>query len=330
MSFVKLALIAALATLAAVGVYHHQHAKSTSTLSAVHNDALFAEFQAWKVLNNKPYGGAEEAKRFNIYKTNKAIIEEHNATATTYTVGINKFADLTNEEFSAIYLGFRGEAKTTTDSAVNVTGNPATVDWRGQTIGAVKNQAQCGSCWAFSTVAALEGLAAKNGQTLRLSEQQLVDCSKENSGCNGGLMDYAFDYVSQNGIATEAAFPYKGVDGKCKYTSSDEAFRNKGYTDVAVNNWQALETAVAQQVVSVAIEADRTPFQYYTGGVIEGSACGTELDHGVAVVGYTEDAWIVRNSWGASWGEQGHVRIAKKGTGAGVCGINSAASYPTA
>jgi len=331
MSIVKLALVATLATLAVVALYHHTQTKA----QVASEDSLFAEFQAWKAQYNKPYGGAEETRRFNIFKSNKAVIESHNTVNRTYTVGVNQFTDLTSEEFSAIYLGFKVEDANNSNATVAFASdaNPTTVDWRGKTVNDVQNQQQCGSCWAFSAIAALEGLQAKtNGKLMKFSEQQLVDCSTTNNGCNGGLMTNAFTHAAVYGLETEDNYKYMGVDGKCKYEALKVVFKNENYKNVAAYDWKALETAVAQQVVSVAIQADATPFQYYTGGVINDVACGTSLDHGVAVVGYTEDAWIVRNSWGPTWGEDGYVRIAKgdQSYGAGICGINKMASYPTA
>jgi len=202
----------------------------------------------------------------------------------------------------------------------------------------VKNQGQCGSCWSFSTTGSTEGVNAINGKGLiSLSEQQLVDCSGAygNQGCNGGLMDNAFQYIIANGgICTEAAYPYTAQDGTCKNTCK-KTVMIAGFKDVTHNSDVALATAVAQQPVSVAIEADQSSFQFYSGGVLT-AACGTALDHGVLAVGYGTDTgveyWKVKNSWGASWGEAGYIRLARGDQyngGAGQCGIYSDPSYPT-
>ena len=199
----------------------------------------------------------------------------------------------------------------------------------------VKNQGQCGSCWAFSATGSLEGLNyIKNKELLSFSEQQLVDCSHSygNNGCNGGLMDMAFWYVTDNGISLESKYPYRGVGGQCHYTAEDKAFTNKDCTDVTVNKELPLLAAINQQPVSVAIQANHMSFQLYKSGVYSGN-CGTKLDHGVLAVGYGDldgkKFFKVKNSWGASWGQKGFILIARKGDGKGQCGIQEAASFPT-
>ena len=202
----------------------------------------------------------------------------------------------------------------------------------------IKNQEQCGSCWAFSTTGSVEGVSfISTGKLPSVSEQQLVDCSgaEGNQGCNGGLMDYGFEYIIKNkGITSEAAYPYTAKDGTCASKNKAVAATISGYKDVPVNSETALETAIVTQPVSVAVEADQSVFQMYTGGVMD-SACGTNLDHGVLAVGYGTEGgkeyFKVKNSWGADWGAKGYILLGRgaKFNPSGQCGIQMAASYPT-
>jgi len=209
------------------------------------------------------------------------------------------------------------------------------VDWRSKgAVTPVKNQQQCGSCWAFSSTGAIEGAwFVKSGKLVSVSEQQLVDCSRSfgNMGCGGGWMDNAFKYVISNkGLCTEEDYPYTAKDTTCHTCTS--AVTVSSYVDVPANNLDALAAAVSAQPVAVAISVNAA-FQSYKSGVFD-ATCGTVLNHGVLAVGYgTEgkDFWIVKNSWGQSWGENGYIRMVKSaGTGSGQCGIAMVASYPVA
>ncbi|PIA27153.1 hypothetical protein AQUCO_08300089v1 [Aquilegia coerulea] len=312
------------------------------------DEEVMGIYESWLVNNGKNYNAlGEKEKRFEIFKDNLRFIDEHNREGHTYEVGLNKFADLTNEEYKKIYLGtkvdpFRRVSKPkSTRYAVRVGDDlPKSIDWRekGAVVSEVKNQGSCGSCWAFSTIAAVEGInKIVTGDLISLSEQELVDCDTSyDSGCNGGLMDYAFEFIMKNGgIDTEDDYPYKGVDGQCDQSRKNaRVVAIDGYEDVPANDEKALQKAVAHQPVSVAIEAGGRAFQLYKSGVFTGR-CGTELDHGVVAVGYGTDNgvdyWIVRNSWGDSWGEKGYIRLERNvaTTKTGKCGIAMQASYPT-
>jgi C1A family cysteine protease len=344
-------IVAAIAVLGAiagvVAAYQYQGAATTLyTQADINTQALSDLFEQWKLAHGKTYTGEEHAHRFATFQDNYLFIVNWNADPTqTSTVGLNEYADLNTAEFSALKgcLGMkRSNATKKTVEVADVSAIPASWNWNSQgAVTPIKNQGDCGSCWAFSSTGSLEGLnflqGPQKGTLLSFSEQQLVDCSTSygNQGCNGGLMDYAFEYTAAKGIEQEATYPYTAVQGTCKYNAAQTTKVNTGHTDVAQDNSVALLTAAANQPISVAIEADQPVFQLYTGGVITSASCGTSLDHGVLVVGWGTSGstpyWIVKNSWGATWGQAGFVWIEKSSStsNAGICGIASMPSYPT-
>jgi cathepsin L len=301
-------------------------------------------FEIWKEKHNKNYDAVEHNYRFQIWLKNFEFVRAQNAKydagVETYYLEMNLFADLTNEEFVAKYHGFVGSPQVTskcTGKQAPTENLPASVNWEDKgAVTPVKNQGQCGSCWAFSTTGSLEGAHFIATQKLdSYSEQQLVDCSGsyKNQGCNGGLMDQAFWYVKDNGITLESTYPYRGVGGACKYQTTDKAWTISDCTDVTPLKEQALMAAIAQQPVSVAIQANHLSFQLYKGGVYSGD-CGTRLDHGVLAVGYGDENgkkyYRVKNSWGAGWGVKGYILIERNGDGKGKCGIQEVSSFPIA
>ncbi|CAD8100346.1 unnamed protein product [Paramecium sonneborni] len=300
---------------------------------------LEGQFKTWKQQFGKTYNGYEEVHRFSIFAQNLAIVMEHNSKfelgQETFTLGMNQFADLTEEEFSAIYLTLKGKVKERKNvKKYSGLSYPDTVDWKqGLT---VKNQGNCGSCWAFSAAAAIEaGFTHKKKEKVNISEQEFVDCTTEklgyeSAGCNGGWMNDAFDYTVNYGVATEEEYPYKAVDQACK-TGLKKKYYIDSFVDVESSNFDALHEAIANTSVSVAIKASGIWFQLYSSGIFSRTCTAKvvdDLDHGVLAVGYAKDSYTIKNSWGASWGENGYMRLALIAAKEGQCGIQIVPSYP--
>uniref|UniRef100_A0A9I9CZ95 Vignain n=1 Tax=Cucumis melo TaxID=3656 RepID=A0A9I9CZ95_CUCME len=308
-------------------------------------ESLWQLYERWGNHHTISRNLKEKHKRFSVFKENVNHVFTVNQMNKPYKLKLNKFADMSNYEFVNFYArsnishfrklhgrrrgagGFMYEQDTDL---------PSSVDWRERgAVNAIKEQGTCGSCWAFSSVAAVEAInKIKTNQLLSLSEQELLDCNYRNKGCNGGFMEIAFDFIKRNGgIATENSYPYHGSRGLCRSSRiSSPIVKIDGYESVPENE-DALMQAVANQPVSVAIDAAGRDFQFYWQAIFDGY-CGTELNHGVVAIGYgtTEDGtdyWIVRNSWGVGWGEDGYVRM-KRGVEQpeGLCGIAMEASYP--
>ncbi|KAG4066537.1 hypothetical protein HA402_007173 [Bradysia odoriphaga] len=315
-------------------------------------DVLKEEWHSFKLEHSKKYDDpVEERFRQKIFLESKRKIAQHNQLyemgKVTYKLGLNKYADLLHQEFVSTMNGFnrstsnlyksniKSEAVTFIEPDVDV---PKSVDWRKKgAVTPIKDQGHCGSCWSFSATGSLEGQHfRKSGKLVSLSEQNLVDCSGKygNDGCNGGLMDQAFQYIKANGgIDTEKSYPYEAVDDTCRYDASNAGATDKGFVDIPQGDEEKLKKALATVgPVSVAIDASRSSFQLYSEGIYYDPECSSEeLDHGVLAVGYGtdesgQDYWIVKNSWGTSWGKDGYILMARNKDN--HCGIATSSSYP--
>ena len=288
-----------------------------------------------KYLTNfgKSYSNLSEfTMRAELFFTANQMIDEHNQTNASFTLGHNQFSDMTTAERDA-HLGYK--APTTEKVYANVTATPnGEADWRGSCVTPVKNQASCGSCWSFSSTGALEGAhCVKSGELLSFSEQQLVDCDPIDQGCNGGYQEYAFQYLQENAIIEESEYPYKGVGGSCQQDSkADTGIYVDEITHIDAGSPDAMKAVLDQQPIAVAIQADKLVFQLYNGGIFDSEKCGTQLDHAVLLVGYGsengQEYFILKNSWDTTWGEEGFMRIAVS-DGDGICGVQMDPLYAT-
>eukprot|EP00040_Diaphanoeca_grandis_P013980 m.70690 g.70690 ORF g.70690 m.70690 type:complete len:438 (-) comp24260_c0_seq4:207-1520(-) len=291
---------------------------------------------------NKMYTPLEKKIRRIIYERNFNLIKKHNLDPASFPLrfGINTFSDLTPIEFHLLIsrrMPPRPKVRSMGTSTRLVETNVTAIDWRTKgAVTGVKAQGTCGACWAFATTGAVEGAYKIATGTLRsVSEQQILDCNRNSvdKGCDGGTMVEAYTYIKNNkGIDSESDYKYTGDAAEpCSATKQKRAVAQiSGFANVVADNEQQLAAAVALQPVSVAIEADQATFQHYRSGVISDN-CGTQLNHAVLVVGFTPDYWILKNSWGTDWGEQGYFRIARDSPvngNKGVCGIAMTPSYP--
>jgi C1A family cysteine protease len=280
-------------------------------------------FTAWKAQYNKQYSTAEEESlRFENFKLSIDRVQSRNAKSGSTTFGLTKFADMTPEEFKSTLLGYirpaeKSDVGVLTPQDIDV---PQTLDWRNQNmVTPVKNQEQCGSCWAFSVTENIESMYCMKNQIdcttfPPLSPQEIVDCDTVDQGCDGGDPPTAYQFVIQEGGMEDASdYPYTAQDGTCNFQAN--------LVKVTISSWQYAtqnsdETTMQNNLASwgpLSICVHAEPWQDYTGGVLMASDCSNQLDHCVQLVGYdmtqSTPFWIVRNSWGTDWGENGYIRL---------------------
>jgi len=327
---------------------------------ALSTDLNLTEQQEWNEFlhfqnkYDKYYDSLDQFEaRFEIFRDNLQTIISHNLqNKYNFTLEVNHFTDLTPEEFKKYYTNGlldsnRYGCKTFSSADVNSNTDdlPVSIDWRKKgVVTSVKDQGQCGSCWAFSSTGAAEGAwAISTGDLIDLSEQELVDCATGlnygSHGCSGGQMDGGFKFIIENGLCSATQYPYVSgrtkTEGSCQTKNCDSVIETtKGScNDVTPNDEFLLKIAVTQQPVAVAIEADTHYFQFYSGGILDSVECGKKLDHGVLIVGYGEEDgkkyWLVKNSWSSSWGEDGYIKIARTDSrnNEGICGIAMSPSF---
>ncbi|KAK6467411.1 cathepsin L1-like [Huso huso] len=310
--------------------------------SFLKDPALEDPWQEWKGLHGKQYSEETESYRRMVWEDNWRFIEQHNqehaAGKHSYKLGMNHFGDLTDQEFNKMN-GFRPDPALRKLPVFNSTGStvcPKSIDWRVKGyVTHVKDQGACGSCWAFSATGALEGQHfKKTGRLVSLSEQNLVECTTKykyrNCGCHGGFVNIAFQYVIDHGITSEQSYPYTGEDDQpCRYTEQLKVTSISDFKRIDSKDEKSLRDAVGT-VGPISVSVDASTFKLYKSGIYFNPACTQSTNHAVLAVGYGKERkdtfWILKNSWGLDWGENGYMRLAKDKDN--HCGIANQAYYP--
>lgn len=332
-------LITFLAISTVAGLYFISQHLNIFAFELLRNPEIVAAFNEFMQEYGKEYSTMEETSyRYKVFANNYKIINEFNANPEkTSSVAINKFADLTDEEFEKLYL-----SKTIAIGSKEEDYIPSTtdldVDWK-EKVTPVKDQAMCGSCWTFSSISVVETLIAikNNSDPVPLSEQELVDCCTganctRSNGCHGGEDEEALDYITKYGITKEADYPYHALDEPCKSASLPHVKEIKGQRPITTG--EDMEKAINEQTIAVAIAAGHVAFRFYEKGVVSQGCPGDIISHAVTVVGAKTDSetklpyWSVRNSWGENWGAKGYIKLMRSNTRCGLCGINCYSRVP--
>ncbi|KRX09275.1 hypothetical protein PPERSA_05944 [Pseudocohnilembus persalinus] len=305
------------------------------------------QYSEWKAQNGFRFAASEDIYRLTQFVENLKKIRQFNQENKDVKLALNQFAAMSSEEFKEqILLKTRPQRDSSNikyQKTAKKAGLPDKVDWvKKGAVYATQNQGHCGSCWAFATIGGLQGLRYINEGVLELlSAQQVTSCvdpiylDNKVEGCGGGEARYAYNYTSINGIETWESYPYAnfngGVAAPCEYNKKDVVFYNDGLGEIAPQDVEGIKENLANQPLTIAVDASALVFQFYSKGIIT-SNCGTDLNHAILLVGYdlTEETpyWTVQNSWGTTWGEKGFGKIAIT-EGDGVCGINMQVDYPT-
>lgn len=297
------------------------------------DEEIVESFQKFMRRYRKAYDSPKEFQlRFDIFKSNFQEVELANlfSKKVDYSHKINQFADLTKEEFKEKYLTLNVQeieniSKRATTFVPTIEEVPESFDWRAQgAVAPVKNQGSCGSCWAFSAVANIEGqYFIKSKAMITFSEQQLVDCDLVDQGCNGGLMADAYDYLIKNGVMTDADYSYIGRRKACHFEQEKIAAKVTGYNFAGSQDEEIIKKFLVEKG-PLAIALDATTLQFYFGGIVKAWQCPKKINHAVLLVGYGKRGntpyWIIKNSWGKRWGEKGYFRIE---FGKGACAVNT-------